>query len=554
MPKSNLNYLRGIIAASILAVGLFYELACALASAALVVWLFLLNKKQRLTYRRNASSLAAIAIYACYCLTVLWAVDKGLSVWGICKYLPVVLMALCLLQTEPDDRQTIVKDIPWIGGFMVIVSFALHFIPELQGFFTARDRLSGFFQYPNTFACFLLLGVEILLLSTDKLDIRRIVCGLVLIFGIIQSGSRTVFLLAIPALLICLIIKLKKSPKTLLISAGAAVAVLAAVLIIFKDTPSVSRLLSLSISDTSLAGRLLYWKDALPVIGNHPFGLGYLGYYMSHGSFQNGLYAVRWVHNDLLQLLLDIGWIPTVIAIVALVKSVLSKRVPLMLKVVLLTLLAHSMADFDLEYIAMYFIVLLCLDWEEGRSRKLKTPAVAVAAVAALLLGSVYIGIGSSLFYAGNNEAAVEWYPWNTQARMELLTQIDSAQEMDEAADEILRLNKYIALAWDAKAEVAFGKGDFKAVIDAKHEALDNTKYIKNEYVDYFNKLAIGYELYMRAGDTKSAEICLDEIEGIQDRIDKVLAQTDELAWKVSEKPYLVMPDEYNEFLKTHNR
>ena len=56
----------------------------------------------------------------------------------------------------------------------------------------------------------------------------------------------------------------------------------------------------------------------------------------------------------------------------------------------------------------------------------------------------------------------------------------------------------------------------------------------------------------MQAGDTKSAQICLDEIIGIQDRIDRVLASTDELAWKITDKPYLVMPDEYNDFVAAH--
>lgn len=551
MPKTYLNSLRVIFAVSILAVGLFYELSCAVASAALFVWLLLLGKRQKLGFRRNAASVTAIAVYIGYCLSVLWAVDKGLSVWGIAKYLPVPLMALCLLQTSGDERSTILKDLPWIGGSMVLVSFALHYVPSLYDLFTSRDRLSGFFQYPNTFACFLLLGLEVLILSEDKVDVRKVLCALVLLFGLFQSGSRTVFVLAIPAILISLVIRLRKNPKVLGIGLGCAAAAFAAMLLIFGGSASVSRLFDLSKSDTSLLGRLLYWGDALPVIGSHPFGLGYLGYYMSHGSFQTGLYAVRWVHNDFLQLLLDIGWIPAVIAIVAVVKAVVAKQ-PTARKVVLLTLLAHCMMDFDLEYIAMFFIVLLCLDWDTGKTKALRlgVPVKAVAAV--LILGSVYIGIGSTLYYSGKTEAAVRVYPWNTQALMELLTQAETVEAMDEQADKILALNDTIALAWDAKAEAAYSRGDFGAVIDAKNNALANTKYIKSEYVDYFSKLAVGYQLYLQAGDTRSAEICMDEIVGIQDRIDKVLENTSELAWKVTDKPYLVMPDEYNDFVAAH--
>lgn len=551
MPKTYLNSLRVIMAVSLLAVGLFYELTSAVVSAVLFVWLVLLAKRQKLGFRRNAASVTAIAVYIGYCVSILWSVDKGLSVWGVAKYLPVPLMALCLLQTDSDERSTVLNDLPWIGAVTVLVSFALQFIPSLHGLFTSSDRLAGFFQYPNTFACFMLLGLEILILSEEKINVWRVLCAIVLVFGLIQSGSRTVFVLTIPVLLVSLFIRLRKKPKVLVIGAVSVAAVFIVMILALGGSYSVSHLLALSTSESTLLGRLLYWKDALPVIGSHPFGLGYLGYYMSHGSFQTGLYSVRWVHNELLQMLLDIGWIPAVIAIVAVVKAVLAKQ-PTVRKVVLLTLLAHCMMDFDLEYIAMYFIVLLCLDWDTGKTKTLKLTVPAKAVSAVLILGSLYIGVGSTLYYSGKTEASVKVYPWNTQARMELLTEAETAEEMDEQADAILALNDTIALAWDAKAEAAYSRGDFGAVIDAKNNALVNTKYIRSEYVDYFNKLAVGYQLYLQAGDTKSAQICLDEIIGIQSRIDRVLAATDELAWKITDKPYLVMPDEYNDFVAAH--
>lgn len=551
MPKTYLNSLRVIMAVSLLAVGLFYELTSAVVSAVLFVWLVLLAKRQKLGFRRNAASVTAIAVYIGYCVSILWSVDKGLSVWGVAKYLPVPLMALCLLQTDSDERSTVLNDLPWIGAVTVLVSFALQFIPSLHGLFTSNDRLAGFFQYPNTFACFMLLGLEILILSEEKINVWRVLCAIVLVFGLIQSGSRTVFVLAIPALLVSLFIRLRKKPKVLVIGAVSVAAVFIVMMLALGGSYSVSHLLALSTSESTLLGRLLYWKDALPVIGSHPFGLGYLGYYMSHGSFQTGLYSVRWVHNELLQMLLDIGWIPAVIAIVAVVKAVLAKQ-PTVRKVVLLTLLAHCMMDFDLEYIAMYFIVLLCLDWDTGKTKTLKLTVPAKAVSAVLILGSLYIGVGSTLYYSGKTEASVKVYPWNTQARMELLTEAETAEEMDEQADAILALNDTVALAWDAKAEAAYSRGDFGAVIDAKNNALANTKYIRSEYVDYFNKLAVGYQLYLQAGDTKSAQICLDEIIGIHSRIDRVLAATDELAWKITDKPYLVMPDEYNDFVAAH--
>lgn len=45
MPKTYLNSLRVIMAVSLLAVGLFYELTSAVVSAVLFVWLVLLAKR-----------------------------------------------------------------------------------------------------------------------------------------------------------------------------------------------------------------------------------------------------------------------------------------------------------------------------------------------------------------------------------------------------------------------------------------------------------------------------------------------------------------------------
>ena len=270
MPKTYLNSLRVIMAVSLLAVGLFYELTSAVVSAVLFVWLVLLAKRQKLGFRRNAASVTAIAVYIGYCVSILWSVDKGLSVWGVAKYLPVPLMALCLLQTDSDERSTVLNDLPWIGAVTVLVSFALQFIPSLHGLFTSSDRLAGFFQYPNTFACFMLLGLEILILSEEKINVWRVLCAIVLVFGLIQSGSRTVFVLAIPALLVSLVIRLRKKPKVLVIGAVSVAAVFIVMILALGGSYSVSHLLALSASESTLLGRLLYWKDALPVIGSHP--------------------------------------------------------------------------------------------------------------------------------------------------------------------------------------------------------------------------------------------------------------------------------------------
>ena len=549
MPKKYITALRVLFAVSFAAIGLYHELASALMGMVLLIWLIFLKKEQALRYHASVTIVAPFAIYICYVLSCIWAVDSGLAAWGIARYLPLPLMALCLSQTESKERATILQDIPWIGGAMTVVSYVLQFVPLLHDMFSVSDRLSGFFLYPNTFACFLLLGLEVLLLQTEKLRWSEIVCAVVLAFGLLQAGSRTVFVLAIAAILVCLLLKRKKPAYMI---AGASVAggilLMLAANLIARNTAT-EHMLDISTNASTLLGRLLYWKDALPQIVKHPFGLGYLGYYVTQSSFQTGVYSVRWIHNDALQLLLDIGWVPVIIALVALIKAVISKRVTILQKVVLLTLLAHCMMDFDLEFVAMYFVLLLCLDWEEGKKQTLKFGAIPVALASILTAATLYIGVGSTLNYMDKHEAAVKCYPWDTLSRTELLTQATTAEEMDAQADQILKQNDYVALAWDAKAQAAFSRGDFSTVIQAKQRAMTLNKYATDEYVDYFEKLRVGYELYQQNSDTDSAEICRQEIVDIQNRIDMVLEETDSLAWRIVDQPELTMPQEYYDYL-----
>ena len=132
------------------------------------------------------------------------------------------------------------------------------------------------------------------------------------------------------------------------------------------------RFLTISTQSSSLNGRLLYYFDALPVVLKNPFGLGYYGYYFSQGSFQTGVYSVVSIHNDILQFLLDIGWVPTILFVVAIVISVFSKRISYTQRLLLIVLIGHSLFDFDLQFVSMMFIIILCMDFEIGRITEFK--------------------------------------------------------------------------------------------------------------------------------------------------------------------------------------
>ena len=109
----------------------------------------------------NLSSAAVFLVCLGFLFTPMWAADKGMAVFGIVRYLPLVFYALLVMQMSESERLGAYNLIPLTGAGITVISFLLQFIPALSEHFTVNGRLSGYFQYPNTFALFLLICVFI---------------------------------------------------------------------------------------------------------------------------------------------------------------------------------------------------------------------------------------------------------------------------------------------------------------------------------------------------------------------------------------------------------
>lgn len=547
------NALRIIFALSVFAAGTYYELFSALLSIALLV--LLLWRGGPVRCRTSLSLAAALLISLFYFIASVWAVDSAMALWGGVKYLPVLLWALCFSAAENDSQEELLSDLPLIGAVNTVLSFVLLFIPSLTDSFVVGGRLAGFFFYPNTFACFLLLGMQVLLFpKVSRYGRLKPALFAVLAFGLYMSASRAVLGLAIVTLPFGAYIACKKEAEgakpvikvLAFIAIGVAAGLAASQLPGFRTTSHVA-----AGGGSTLYGRLLYWKDAaLPILKN-PFGMGYLGYYMSQASFQTGIYSVRWAHNELVQILLDIGWIPAIVLVVAIVKSLLSKKLEPGRKLLLLTLCAHSLFDFNFEFLAMYGLLFALLEYDSPKQKKLPRLPAIVAGVL-LSLFSLYIGVASTLTYTGKLEAAASIYKGNTLAENMLIHDITDRSELESLADSILARNKHVSSAWDAKALCYYSSGDFGSFITAKEKAITENPYALDRYEDYYLRLAMGVELYSQAGDSSSAEYCLERIHGISNMLSELREKTSSLAYKTIDAPDFTLSDDYYSYLKAH--
>ena len=95
----------------------------------------------------------------------------------------------------------------------------------------------------------------------------------------------------------------------------------------------------------------------------HPFGKGAYAFYFAQSKFQSAYYYAVDVHCDLLQYAIEIGIIPAVLFAIVVVKQLFSKQNSSLQKFVLTAIMLHSLFDYDLQFISVLFVLLLCFDY-----------------------------------------------------------------------------------------------------------------------------------------------------------------------------------------------
>lgn len=535
---------------SIMLMGLFHEFLSCIAGIAICIYLMVLIKKRgKLFFYTNIASVAVLAIVLFYGLSIFWAVDKGDAVIGFFKFLPLALFIILVMQrTESTD--VLLRGLPICAVFMTVISAILMQIPALKNYFSVAGRLSGFFQYANTFALFLIIGL-IIIATKENLAVMDYVMFPILIFGIIYSGSRTAFALLIFTVLALALFK-KNNKHRLLFTAAViiAVAVAAVYALVTDNFYSIGRFLTISLKESTFVGRLLYYRDALPIILRHPFGLGFLGYSYMQNSFQTGVYTVRYIHNDFLQLTLDIGWGPTLLFVAAIIKSFFKKGSSFRKRLLLLVISAHTCFDFNFQYVAIFIIFILLLDYKDGIKKEIrlsKTALMSVGIVISVLFS--YIGLSQAFFYFKQYDIANSIYPFSTRCKIAMM-QLQNREDAIITAEKIIDSNEYVYLAYRVKAGEAYSNGDFKKVIEYENKAIELSPFTYETYEEYCYMLINGIYLYNQAGDRYSSSVCEKELVSTVNKLQFLSDKQSKLGKMIKDQPKTELPEEIMNYVE----
>ncbi len=541
--KSSLFPLKIMLIVSLVVFGGFFEFYAAILTIALMVYLYFMIGKDKV-FLIGVNLLLVLVIPFAYFVSTLFAVDSGIALIGAIKYMPIIPMAFIVSKLNMEERMEIVRVLPNTICVITIVTSVLSLVEPVGAYLNVQGRLGGSFQYPNTFALCILIAIIMVIyeLSGENARKRKWFCLgklSVLLAGMFLTGSRTALvILAIFALYSLFDKQIRKSGIILCSLAGVAVLVTLGYVLVVGEMAGFTRYLSTSVISSQFLGRILYYIDAIFEIVKTPLGLGYYGYLFEQGSFQTGVYAVTYVHNDFFQIFLDAGWIPGIAFVLAFVRSVLDKKAMKLQRVLLAFMGLYCLFDFHLQYLSIWMILLLLLSYRGKAIDKLKFNKKVYSGIAGIVIVvNLYFGVALFAEYINANDFSLTLYPYNNRIVLDELIYTQDVDEADLIADEILATNTSSAIVYDAKAEKAYMDGDFMKFVEYKFQQLELSRYDIGAYSETYAKLEIGVQLYMEAGSPEGAEFCEQAMDELLAMLEEVEAQTNSLAYLLDEKP-----------------
>lgn len=519
----------------LLAGGVFGNAALGLA---VIVHLCLLaagcRKRRCLCISDRTERYLGAAMLLCGMGTFLWGVDRGLAWMGVLRLLSAMLFRLWMLQFSDEERREMLEMLPWAGALMTMISAVGSAFPAASAYFTQAGRLSGFFQYANTCALFLLLGIVVLHHKKER-EKKDALCYAALAAGLYLSGARTVWLCYLGYEIWKLL--RKESAKRFYLPAAAVLA-LAVAASVGGLSASAGRFLTIRLSASTFLGRLLYARDALPMLVKYPLGMGYLGYFYVQRAMQTGVYSVRFAHNDLLQAGLDYGLPFFILAAIFLARALRRERNNWLNRELIAVILAGSLLDLHLQFqLILWILLLACGEGEKERIDCEKQNIFVRLAAGILAAAYVLNGAGEICLSCGKYDAAAALAPWNTEALVYRMLSRGTLTEASADAERILRRNPYQREAHQIMAYYDMQRKDFAGMAKECEEVISLNKYKEEGYAEYQRLLEDAVSQCVEAGRIKEAKALQEKLPYIEDMKREAVLNTSFLAYYIDEKP-----------------
>lgn len=514
--------------------GGYYNFSVLLTGAVLApLLLYTCLRSGQLLLPVSAPAWCLYGLWVCYLVTIPFAVSVGMAFTGFLRVTVWILFFLYASTYSSEERRSILDTVAYEGAILSLFSIIDFLYSTANGVVDLNGRIDGPFQYANTWALYQLICL-ILLVGKKRLRIDWIAMP-VLLCGIYLSGSRSTFLLTLligAGYGLWLLIKQRKVLPVLAGTAG--VAGIGALSVLLSGGMVWARLQAITLSSSSLNGRLLYAQDGLKMLLSHPLGLGRGGYLYTQPLEQTGVYVLRFIHNEYLQASLDAG-LPAGILLAGMVLFLLQKGIPTRERLVVFSIAAHAFIDFDFQFSAIVFLLLLCGVGGKQRSILLKQTLSVKALCGLLTLVMTFGGLVYTMDFLGHTDTAYRLYPWDLELAERQLQSFSTVEEAQPVADRIIASTDLSMLAWDCKFAAAAQQFDTAEMVRTKYQYLRLNRYRGEVYQDF--TLLLENACQQATPEELSEYKTLAEAATKQ--LEEVTQTTSDLAYRIADKPEL---------------
>lgn len=527
--------------------GGYYDFSVLLAGAVLLpllLWECRRSGTLRLPVGPEAWCLYGVWLFGL--LVIPFSISPGMAFTGFLRQTVWVLFFLCASAYSIREREDILDVVAYEGALLALISTVAFVYNNAVGLEDRNGRIDGPFQYANTWALFLLVSLIILLTKEKQRPADWGAAG-ALLCGMFLSGSRGVFLLALGMGLAFGGRYLLRNRRVLpLILAAGAVILIGGAATALSGGMVLERLKAITLSSSSLNGRLLYYLDGLRMVLRHPLGLGRGGYLYQQPLEQTGVYVLRYVHNEYLQAALDSGLPAGALTVTMAAALLFWKGLPVRERAVIAAITAHACIDFDFQFTAVMFLLLLCGAGGKTRRVPLKAKRVMLALCGSGMAVFCYFAAVYWLSFSGRPTQAAAMFPADLSLAENCLQSHVSVEDAEPEADRILVSTDLSMLAWDCKFAACAQRADLNGMVHAKFQYLRLNKYRGEVYEDFTALLEQACvqgspsERYQYQAFAQSTILLLEEVN----------QTTSPLAYRIADKPELEFSNNISARLK----
>ncbi len=428
-------------------------------------------------------TLALLGILLGNIIACFTGVSGGMAFVGVLRVVVWCLFCMYLCTYNYMEKQYVLKIVSYEGAGLALLTIILYFNDIRQGVVDANGRIDGLFEYANTWALFLL--VCLITLATKKpCCLVDWVSIAVLVAGIYFSGSRGIFLLLLPLMFVYGLWHLWRFRRLSVVILGV-IGLIALGLIVNYLTQGMvlSRIQAISLTSSSVNGRILYYLDGLSIVKSNPLGIGYGGYLYMQPLYQTGAYTVKYVHNGYLQMTLDGGLLAGISMVVLILHCMFKKGITSKERLVVGVIALHMCIDFDSEFFVIVAILLLCGCGAECKELSL-SPKLATGVLGTIGLLMVYMTGVYYFDFSGQADRAYSGMPWDLSLAEKQIQNCGTHDEIQELAHEICETTQLSMLAWDGLFLSAQEENDWEMMLDSKFHYLLLNPYRGEVFVD----------------------------------------------------------------------